>query len=85
VQAGERRPGQAGQGLENQMKTLGPFLMVVIVSMLVFSIVWMYSVLTRKKRNAMREKHLKSFILDDPRMRDLYLEARKQNPKESEK
>jgi len=67
------------------MKALVPILSVVIAGMLVFGAGWMFTALSRKKRNALREEHLKSYILEDPQMRDLYLAANKQNPKESEK
>jgi len=64
---------------------VGITLYLLFAGLLVFGAGWMFTVLNRKKRNALREDHLKSFILEDPQMRDLYLATKKQNPKESGK
>jgi len=64
---------------------IGISLYLLFAGLMVFGAGWMYTVLTRKKRNVLREEHLKSYILEDPKMRDLYLATKKQNPKESGK
>lgn len=67
------------------MNALGIALIFLFVVLAAVGAVWMYLSLLHKKRNELREKHLKSYILEDPRMRDLYLATTKQNPKESGK
>jgi len=56
-----------------------------VAILLIIASGWLWVSFQRRKRNQTREQRLKSYILQDPEMRSLYLESRKQGREEKDK
>jgi len=76
---------QVPQEKIRSLARLEDFLVVIILLLVMAGIIWFAAAYSRKKQMARREQHLKSYILEDPRWRDIYFRARKENNQGSEK
>jgi len=68
----------------SSMKNQGNLVVTVVTILLIAGIAW-FVYLYRKQKLAKREQNLKTYILKDPKMRDLYLQSRKESNQGSEK
>ena len=67
------------------MNTQGDLVVTVVTALLIAGIVWFVYLYARKQKLQRRDQNLKTYILKDPKMRDLYLQSRKESSKGSEK
>lgn len=67
------------------MARLEDVLLVAIILLAIVGMVWFWAAYTRRKQTAEHEKHLQSYILQDPKWREIYFRSRKENKQGAEK
>jgi positive regulator of sigma E activity len=67
------------------MAAQGDLLAAAAAILLIAGVAWFIYLYARKQKLRKREQNLKTYILKDPKMRDLYLQSRKESKQGSEK
>jgi len=71
--------GVPDQARINSIARIEQAVLVIVLVLAAAGVVWFLRRYSRKKDQDRKEQHLRSYILEDPKMRELYLESRKQD------
>jgi hypothetical protein len=82
---GDQIADAASHASMSSMSPLQTFLLIICIAVILFGISGAYMMFLRVRRIKEKEGNLKDYIMNDPQLRDKYLESRKENKKASGK